>query len=306
MSKKIVFMGTPRFSVRTLEILAKSSFEVVCVYTQPPKKSSRGQKINSSPIQQAAEKLDLQVKVPINLHQEKEYEYFKMLNPDIVIVVAYGNIIPKNYFKLSKKGFINIHASLLPKLRGAAPIQRSIINLEKETGISIMRIEEELDTGPYMMQDKVLIDSQTNTEILGDKLAELGAINIIECINLIFKNEAKFIKQNHKNATYAKKIKKEEARILWAEDARHVLAKINAFNPTPGAWFEYEKTRYKIWKAEIAEVSGLPGKILDENMIIACKKNSIKIVEIQKEGKARLSLNEFLKGSKIPKNFILS
>jgi len=306
MSKKIVFMGTPKFSVQTLEVLAKSPFEIVCVYTQPAKKSSRGQKVNTTPVQQTAEKLNLEVRTPHSLHQEEEYDYFKLLNPDIVVVVAYGNIIPKKYFKLSKNGFINIHASLLPKWRGAAPIQRSIINLEKETGISIMKIEEKLDTGPYMRQAKVSIGAQTNAEELSDNLAKLGASNIIECINLIIKNEVKFIEQKNINATYAKKIKKEEARILWKDEAQNILAKINAFNPTPGAWFEYSGARYKIWKAEIVELSGKPGEVLDEKLIIACKNKSLKIIEIQKEGRNKLSLKKFLAGSKIPKKSLLT
>ena len=157
MSKKIVFMGTPEFSVPTLKVLVKSNYELACVYTQPPKKSSRGQKLKISAVHDAAQKLNLTIKTPKSLNDKNEYEYFKSIDPYIVVVVAYGQIIPKNYLDLPDKGFINIHASLLPKWRGAAPIQRSIMNLEKETGISIMKIEEELDTGPICNSYKVNI-----------------------------------------------------------------------------------------------------------------------------------------------------
>ena len=307
MPKKIVFMGTPEFSIQTLEVLIKSSFEILCVYTQPPKESFRGKKINRTPIHKAAENLNLKVRTPKSLSEKNEYEYFKSLKADIVIVVAYGNIIPENFLKLSKYGFINIHASLLPKWRGAAPIQRSIMNLDSETGISIMKIEEKLDTGPYMRQVRVNIERQTNTEILSNQLSKIGADNIIECLNLITKEEAIFTDQDHSKATYAKKISKNDSKIMWNDEAENILAKINALNPRPGAWFEYEGSRYKVWKAEVIKGSkNIPGLVIDEKLTIACKKDSIKIVEIQKEGKNKLKLNEFLAGTRVQKNKILS
>ena len=201
MSKKIVFMGTPEFSVQSLKLLVGSEHEVVCVYSQPPKKSFRGQKINLSPVHNEASKLKLNIRTPNDLNTEEEYKYFKSLNPYLVIVVAYGKIIPKKYLNLSQKGFLNIHASLLPKWRGAATIQRSIMNSDIETGISIMKIEEKLDTGPYMIQAKIKIDEQTTTKILSGKLSKLGAEQILRCISLIEENKAKFINQDHEKAT---------------------------------------------------------------------------------------------------------
>ena len=171
-------MGTPEFSVKTLEVLSLSNYEIVCVYTQPAKRSLRGQKMNKSPVHKFAEKLNLKVRTPKNLTEENEYDFFKSLDPYIVIVVAYGKVIPKNYLNVPTKGFINIHASLLPKWRGAAPIQRSIMNHEKETGISIMKIQEKLDEGPYIKQIKTKIDDKTTSQSLSDTLSKLGAENI--------------------------------------------------------------------------------------------------------------------------------
>ena len=305
MQKKIVFMGTPEFSVEILEVLFKSKFDIACVYTQPPKKSERGQKINESQVHLAAKKLNLQVRVPKNLNTEEEYQFFKSLNPFIAIVVAYGKIIPKRYLSLSSKGFLNVHASLLPKWRGAAPIQRSIMNKEKETGISFMKISEGLDVGPYMKQIKIEINTETNTKSLSKKLSNLGAENILECLNLIETGKAEFVSQNEKIATYAKKIEKKESKIIWQDTAQNIIAKINGLNPSPGAWFEYNGSRYKVWKAVVANHVGKPGEILDEKFIIACKDRSIKILEIQKEGKTKLPIDNFLAGNKILKGEII-
>ncbi len=306
MKKKIVFMGTPEFSIETLKVLANSDYILECVYTQPPKKKSRGQKILPSPIQIAGKKLGLKVRNPKTLNDKKEYEYFKSINPYIVIVVAYGNIIPKNYLNLPQKGFINIHASLLPRWRGAAPIQRSIINQDSETGVSFMKIEEKLDTGPYMKQIKIKIEKETTAKILSKKLSKLGADNILECLNLIENGQEKFIEQDNSKVTYAKKIIKSESKINWSHSADEILSRINGLNPTPGAWFEYMGLKYKIWKAEISDITGNPGEVLSRNLIIACKKKSLKIIEIQKEGKNKLSAEEFIMGTKIPEKTIIS
>ena len=305
MLKKIVFMGTPEFSVQSLEVLVKSSFNVLCVYTQPPKKASRGQKINSTPIQKISEKLNLMVRTPNDLNDEIEYKFFKSLSPDIVVVVAYGNIIPKKYLDLPKEGFINIHASLLPKWRGAAPIQRSIMNLDKETGISIMKIEEKLDSGPFMRQVKVPIDKNSNTLTLSKELSKIGSEHIVECLNLISSKKAKYIEQDHSKATYAKKINKAESKVFWKDSAKIILSKINALNPSPGAWFEFEGIRYKIWKAKISDMTGKPGEILNNNLVIACQDQSIEVLEIQKEGKNKMHIKDFLIGSAISKGKLI-
>jgi len=296
MRYKIIFMGTPQFSVPILESLAKSSYQISCVYTQPPKKSKRGQKLNISPIQSKAENLKLVIRNPNNLNTEEELKFFKEVNPDIVVVVAYGQLISKKFLDIPTKGFINIHASLLPKWRGAAPIQRAIINLDKQTGVSIMRIKEELDSGPVMKKIKIDINSSDTSGIISEKLSKISSEHIVGALDDIFNKKDKFIDQDHDNSTYAKKIKKNESKVNWVENAQNIIGKINGLNPDPGAWFEYKNTRYKIWKASVFDKTGVAGTILDNNFIIGCKDKSIKITEIQKEGKNKLLLEDFLLG----------
>tara|TARA_Y100001001_G_scaffold154318_1_gene168953 strand:+ start:80 stop:1003 length:924 start_codon:yes stop_codon:yes gene_type:complete len=306
MFKKIVFMGTSNFSVPILKSLYQNGYPIVTIYTQPPQKSMRGQKVNKSPIQKMAENLCIECRTPDSLKENnEEYNFLKLLNPDLVIVVAYGQLIPKNYLSLSKHGFINIHASLLPKWRGAAPIQRSIMNLDKETGVSIMKIVEKLDAGPVMMQEKINITSEMNAEDLSNKLSDLSSKLILECIDEIEGGKAKFIDQDEQKATYAKKINKEEGKINWDNSAENILAQINSLLPNPGAWFSFMGERYKILKASISEAEGEKGKVIDNNLTIACKSKSIKVNEIQRQGKNKQSTSEFLLGSKIKKEIAL-
>ena len=296
MPYKIIFMGTPQFSVPVLEAIAKSSYEISCVYTQPPKKSKRGQKLNTSPVQSSAENLKLPTRNPNNLNTDEEFNFFKKVNPDIVVVAAYGQLISKKFLEIPREGFINIHASLLPKWRGAAPIQRAIINLDKKTGLSIMKITEELDSGPVMKKIEIDISSSDTSATISEKLSKIGSKHIVVVLDDIFNKKNKFIEQDHNNANYAKKIKKSEGKINWEEDAKNIIAKINGLNPDPGAWFEYKRIRYKIWKASMFDKKGPVGIILDKNFIIGCKDKSIKIIEIQRESKNKLLLENFLLG----------
>ena len=289
-------MGTPEFSVPILEAIVKSSYTVACIYTQAQKKSNRGQKFNISPVHKYAKNQKLIVRNPENLNTKEEFDFIKNLNPDLAIVVAYGQIISKKILNIPKEGFINIHASLLPKWRGAAPIQRSIMNSDFETGISVMKITEGLDMGPVAKTIKIKINELITAEDLSKNLSKISAKLIIEIINDIFNKKTIFIEQNHKLATYAKKIKKNEAEIDWNESAKKILAKINGLNPNPGAWFNYKKTRHKIWRARIVEKSGPPGTILDNDFVISCGDKSLGIIEIQKEGKKKLQLKQFLTG----------
>jgi methionyl-tRNA formyltransferase len=296
MPYKIIFMGTPQFSVPVLEALAKSSYQISCVYTQPPKKSKRGQKLNPSPIQTTAENLKLVLRNPNNLNTDEELKFFKEMKPDVIVVVAYGQLISKEFLDIPKKGFINIHASLLPKWRGAAPIQRAIMNLDKQAGVSIMKITEELDTGPVMKKIEIDISSSDTAGLVSEKLSKIGSEYIVEALNDIFNEKKKFVEQDHNSASYAKKIKKIEGRIDWKERTKNIIGKINGLNPSPGAWFEYKNIRYKIWKASICDKVGPPGTIMDNNFIICCQDKSIKIIEIQREGKNKLLLKDFLLG----------
>ena len=299
MSFKILFMGTPEFSVPILKSIFESNHKVLEVYTQPPKKKNRGQKIQNSPVHEYAKKLKISVRCPISLNQKEEIEYIKKLKPDIVLVVAYGKILPSNLLNLKNILFINIHASLLPRWRGAAPIQRAIMNMDNETGISIMKIEPKLDSGPVMLQSKIKIQPNLNCEKLSDEMSKMGAKLILDALELIEGNKAKFTPQNESEITYAKKIEKTEAKINWSNDAQNIIAKINALNPNPGCWFELNGSRVKIIKAKKIITNGKPGIVLDEKFTIGCSKNAVQILEIKREGKQKMTTQEFLKGNKI-------
>ena len=292
-------MGTPQFSVPSLELLAKSSYKISQIYTQPPRKSNRGHKLNPSPIQKSAENLNLAVRSPSNLNTDEELKFFQGLNPDIVVVVAYGQLIPKKYLEVPKRGFINTHASLLPKWRGAAPIQRAIINLDNETGISLMKITEELDSGPVMKKIRIGISPTDTSEEVSKKLSKIGSENIVKALNDIFENKAKFIEQKHGLATYAKKIKKSESKIDWNKSAKNIIGVTNGLNPNPGAWFKLNGYRIKVIKAEEVKVKGTPGEILSKDFTIACSENAVQIIELKKEGKKSMKSEEFLKGNKL-------
>ena len=305
MPKKIVFMGTPMFAVPILKSLYQNGYPISNVYTQPPQKSQRGQRINKSPIQGIAETLNLDFKTPKSLKDNnEEYESFKKIEADLVVVVAYGQIIPKEFLSLSKKGFINIHASILPRWRGAAPIQRSIMNLDKETGVSIMKIAEKLDTGPVCNTYKIDLDNNLNAQDIGEKLSLLAAEKILDNIDDILDDKATFIEQDHSKATYASKIQKSEGEIDWTESAQNIIGKINGLYPTPGAFFIYNGERYKILKADIGNGIGSPGDVISNYLEIVCGKNqSIKITEIQRQGKKPQNIGEFMLGSQIKKGF---
>ena len=308
MSDNIIFMGTSKFAVPILEKISESKFNISVVYTQPPKKSSRGMKVQKTPIQVKSELLGLPIRTPNSLKNNvDEYNYIKKIEPTIVIVISYGQIIPKEFLELSKKGFLNIHASILPKFRGAAPIQRAIMSQDSETGISFMKINEHLDTGPILETYKIKIDSNLNATELEKKLSQLAAEKILENIDNIIKDKANFKEQDHSEATYAEKINKKEGKINWNDSAKKIIGKINGLHPNPGAFFIFNGDRYKILKAEIGNGSGSSGEVLDDKLEIACSNNeSIKVIEIQKEGKKIQEIDEFLNGSKIHKGCTLN
>ena len=308
MSDNVIFMGTSKFAVPILEKISESKLDIAVVYTQPPKKSSRGMKVQKTPIQVKSELLGLPIRTPSSLkNNTNEYNFIKKINPTIVIVISYGQIIPKEYLELSKKGFLNIHASILPKFRGAAPIQRAIMSQDTETGISFMKINEHLDTGPVLETYKIKINQNLNATELEKKLSQLAAKKIIENIDDIIRGKAKFTEQDHSEATYAEKINKKEGKINWSDSSKRIIGKINGLHPSPGAYFIFNGDRYKILKAEIGNGSGYPGEVLNDKLEIACSNNeSIKVIEIQKEGKKIQEINEFLNGSKIHKGCTLN
>ncbi len=306
MPLNVVFMGTSEFSLPALEVLIKNKLNIRRVYTQPPKKSNRGQKINPSPVEIFCVKNKVNFNNPVNLNNKEELNNFKKLSPDVVVVVAYGQIIPKYFLDKAKFGFINIHASLLPKWRGAAPIQRAIMNNDKKIGVSIMKIEEKLDSGPILTSKELTLDKNETHGEIEKKLSIMGANLLIESLKTLEVGSSKFIDQNHTEATHAKKIDKSETKINWNFGASKVLAHIHGLSPNPGSWFVYEKERFKVLRAKISTDKGKPGFILDDNLTIGCKSNSIQILELQRQGRNKQTAKEFLLGKKISKSSILS
>ena len=306
MSFNIVFMGTPKFSVPGLEALIENKFNIIKVYTQPPKKSKRGQKINPSPVEIFCKNNKIDFRNPINFNNEEELKILKNLSPDIVIVAAYGQIISKSFLDIPNLDFINIHASLLPKWRGAAPIQRAIMNGDKKTGVSIMKIKEKLDSGPVLISKELTINENNTYGEIEKQLSKLGANLLIESLNIIKNGKSKFIDQKNSEATYAMKIKKSETKINWNLDANRILAHIHGLSPNPGAWFEYQKERFKVLKAKVNSTNGKKGCVLNENLTVGCKQKSIQVLELQRQGKNKQTTKEFLLGKKINKGSILS
>ncbi len=294
-------MGTSHFAVPILKSLYQNGYPISVVYTQPPKKSNRGQKFNKSPINLFCENISLEVRTPQTLNNNKEDLYLRDLKPDIIIVVSYGQIIPKNLLNIPQNGFLNVHASLLPKWRGAAPIQRSIMNLDTETGISMMKINENLDEGPVCKQYALKISKKINSEELSEKLSLLASEKILDILDNIYEDKIKFKDQDHSKATYAKKIQKAEGKINWNENADKIIGKINGLYPFPGAFFIFNGKRYKILKAEKSYKNGKAGNIISEDFEICCGEGSIKVLTIQREGKRVQQINEFLLGTQIKK-----
>ena len=308
MAKKIIFMGTRLFAVPILKSWYQNGYPISVVYTQPPQKSQRGQRINKSPIQGISETLNLDFRSPQTLKDNvEEYNFLKELKADLAIVVAYGQIIPKNFLSLTKRGFINIHGSILPRWRGAAPIQRSIMNLDSETGISIMKIVEELDSGPVSNIYKIDLKVNDNAQDVSERLSLLAAEKILDNVDGILDDKIKFIDQDHTKATYAKKIEKLEGNINWNDKASNIIGKINGLYPLPGAFFNFNGERYKILKAEIGNSVGKVGEVLSDKLEIACIDNqSIKILEIQRQGKKPQKIGEFMLGSLIKKGLVIN
>ena len=302
MLKKIIFMGTPIFAVPILKSLYQNGYPVSVVYSQPPKKSSRGMKTQKSPVHLMAETLNIEARTPHVLKGNSvEENFLKKLDADLAIVVAYGKLLPESFLNLTKKGFINIHASILPSWRGAAPIQRAIINLDKKTGISVMKINNKLDSGPVCNKYEIEIKKQDNSETISEKLSLIASEKILDEIDNIIDGKANFIEQEHDKATYANKIEKTEGKINWNIKAEEILGLINGLFPSPGAWFTFKGERYKILKAEVGNSKGEPGIVLGQNLEIGCKEGSLKITEIQREGKKVQKIGEFLLGSRIKK-----
>jgi methionyl-tRNA formyltransferase len=300
---KIVFMGTAELSCASLEKLA-GKFSVVAVVTQPDKAKGREMKLQFSPVKILAKKLKLPVLQPAKARDEKFISELRGLKPDLIVVVAYGQILPQSILDLPEFGCLNVHTSLLPKYRGASPIQSAILNGETETGVTIMKMDAGLDTGEIISQAYTPILPEDNSQILHDRLAQLGAELLVETIPDYVAKNIQPKPQPAEGASYAAKIKKEDGKIDWNEPAEKILNRLRAFTPWPGA-FTFLKTGeksqlLKIWKAEVSGNNGQTGTVLsaDKNeIIVACGKNALRILELQREGGRRLSAQDFLAGN---------
>ena len=293
---RLVFFGSPDFALPPLKTLYLGGYEIVGVYTQEPKKKSRGMKELKTPVHIWAESQLLPVYAPSKLDKQS-LEQFKSLKPDVAILFAFGKIIPLEWLNTPVFGFINIHASLLPRWRGAAPVQRAIESNDKSSGITIMKMNEGLDEGPIIASQEIAINSETNGQSLIEQISH-------DSCSLLYKNLEKYLKgmlspidQNHEKSTYASKINKNESRLNWNLDAETLEQKIRAFYPYPATWFSYKGKRYKVLKAKISSLVGESGKILQIPLIIGCKKNSLEILEIQAEGKKAQTIEQFLLGN---------
>lgn len=294
---RIAFMGTPDFAVPALKALHAAGHEIVAVYSQPPRRAGRGKKLTPSPVQKTAEELGLPVRTPASLKREEEQSEFATLGLDAAVVAAYGLILPQAILDAPQMGCLNIHGSLLPRWRGAAPVQRAILAGDKETGITIMQMEAGLDTGPMLLKSATSLDGKTAGE-LTDELADFGADLMVQY--LAEANSIKPETQNDALATYAKKIEKQEAKLNFSKPAEDVERQIRAFNPMPGGFFEFEGQRYRIHSAHILQQSGQAGIVLDDQLTIGCEQGAIRPNVIQRAGKPKMELRDFLNGTSIP------
>ena len=294
--QRIVFFGSPEFSLAPLKTLYLGGYEIVGVYTQEPKKKSRGMKEITTPVHQWAESQLLPVFTPVTLNQESIHE-FQSLKPDVAILFAYGKIIPKEWLDIPLYGFINIHASLLPKWRGAAPVQRSIENNDEITGISIMKMNEKLDEGPVLASQEIPITKETNGLNLINQMSLDSCSLLFNTLEKYFLGKIKLHDQDSSLSSYANKINKIESKINWSEKAVTIERKIRAFYPYPAMWFNHEGRRYKVLKSKISNQIGKVGEIIDTPLTIACGDQSLEVLEIQAEGKKAVSIDNFILGN---------
>ena len=296
---KLVFMGTPNFSVPALKALAQSNHQICAVYSQPPRPAGRGKKLRLSDVHKEALDLGLTVHNPTSFKSNKDRTIFRKLKADIAIVVAYGLILPNQILSAPKFGCLNIHASLLPRWRGAAPIQRAIMEGDDETGVCIMKMEEGLDTGPVLSSRKIQIKENDNAKILSERLSLVGSKLIVEVLDAL--SEFKAYSQSASGVTYARKIEKSETKIDWSLPAKTINRKIRALYPFPGAWTEINGERIKLLASKVINKENEPGMILDKGFSIACGQKAVEITEAQRPGKSAQKSDVFLRGFRLQK-----
>ncbi len=296
---RVIFMGTPEFSVPVLDALVEAGHEIAAVYCQPPRPAGRGKKDRPTPVQARAEALGLEVRHPVSLKGAEEQAAFAALEADVAVVVAYGLILPQAVLDAPKNGCLNIHASLLPRWRGAAPIHRAIMAGDSETGICIMQMEAGLDTGPVLLRQSTLIGAEETTAQLHDRLSEMGAALIVEALARLPDLTPEV--QPEEGVTYATKIDKGEAQINWSQPAEEVDRKIRSLSPFPGAWCEIDGQRVKLLASRLANGSGAAGEVLDDALTVACGSGAVELLRLQRAGKGAQDRDVFLRGFPVNK-----
>lgn len=301
MPLRLIFMGTPDFAVPTLLELAAHGHEIAAVYTRAPKPAGRGMKLQPTPVEQAARTLNIPVLTPSTLKTPEADSEFRSHNAEAAVVVAYGMILPQNILEAVPLGCFNLHASLLPRWRGAAPINRAIMAGDKESGVMVMKMDVGLDTGDVAMTTRVPITDAMTTQELHDELAPRGADLMVQAISELERGRLQLVTQSEHGVTYAAKIGKAEAHIDWTKPAREVLRHIHGLSPFPGAWFEYSDgstpVRIKVLRCELVKGSGVPSELLDEHLTIACGEGAIRVLELQRAGKQPMLARDFLRGT---------
>jgi methionyl-tRNA formyltransferase len=307
---RIIFMGTPDFAVPTLRAIIKAGHEIVAVYSQPPRAAGRGMALRKSPVHEAAEEAGLTVLTPERLKSAEDQESFCAFNADAAVVVAYGLILPKRVLAGTRLGALNVHASLLPHWRGAAPINRAVMAGDVESGVSVMRITEGLDAGPVCLEARVAIGPDMTAGELHDELAPLGAELMVKALAELVQGTLDCRPQNDEAASYAPKLDPKETRINWRLLARDVHDRIRGLSPYPGAWFEVKingkKERIKVLRSALAEGEGRPGTLLDDRLTVACGEGAVRLAVVQRAGKKPMRAEEFLRGMKLVAGTVLS
>ncbi len=300
---RIILMGSSQFAVPTLELLLQKDFDLVAVYSQPPRTAKRGKKITPTPIQEMAEENNLRVITPLNFSTDDTIRQFESLKPDIAIVVSYGLILPKRLLAIPQYGFLNIHPSLLPRWRGAAPVQRTLMAGDTKSGVCIIKVEEKLDAGPIYIRQEIDVEHGITASELSDQLARIG-VHLLGRV-LDDQEPRNPVSQKNEGVCYAPKIDKDETRIDWHLPAKDIYNRIHGLSYQPGAWFEHQGVRIKILKCEIAEQEGKPGQVLDNDLALACGKGSIRPTIIQRQGKSPMTRLDFLRGYRLGPGEIL-
>ena len=302
---RLAFMGTPEFAATSLAALIAAGHDIAAVYSQPPRPAGRGHQPRPSPVQLPAERHGLPVHTPASLKGAETQATFAGLGLDVAVVVAYGLLLPRPILTSPRLGCLNIHASLLPRWRGAAPIQRAILAGDEESGITIMQMDEGLDTGPMLLRQAIAIGARETGESLHDRLAALGARLIVEALDGLAGGSLRAIPQPAEGASYAAKLTREEGRLDWRQPALLLDRHVRALAPWPGAWFEIGGERVKVLEAEPAAGSGAPGRVIDGRPTIACGEGALRLIKLQRAGKAALPAEAFLRGFRLDAGAVL-